>query len=467
MTPRGWALFAACRLSGGSPTSSSRWPWTPGFPPAFLAWLRVLLAALILLRSPGGTACCGAAGPRGWPLAVHRVRDRDPFPADRRRRAARLLLARRDPDRGHAALGRPCSPCASPVRAAHRHPPGRPLSGCRGGRAVGIDVAGNSDELLGAAHILVATLGYASGPMILKRYGTSPTSIRSAPSPAALGHRLGHAAPARRSAACRRRLPRATRSRRCVVLGLICTALGLPALLPPDRRDRARAGRRSSPTSTRWSRSRSAWRSSASSVERRRGGGAAADPGRVVAGDRRAAATRPGGGGDARAACAVVPVQPLGQPGAVRTSCAPSAAAAAPAAARARPPAAPRAASLRCPSGGSSDLDFATLPWSQVDRVGTSPIASISSSIGPVLGEDLRAEAAARPRLAGALGEPAEQRRGRRPGPARSRRPPIGRLGRSPVLGERTKRATPMRVPGLARRGRPAPRGRGGRRSVR
>ena len=34
---------------------------------------------------------------------------------------------------------------------------------------MGIDVAGNSDELLGAAAILIAALGYAIGPMTLKR----------------------------------------------------------------------------------------------------------------------------------------------------------------------------------------------------------------------------------------------------------------------------------------------------------
>ena len=35
---------------------------------------------------------------------------------------------------------------------------------------VGIDVAGSADELVGAAAILIAALGYAIGPMILKRH---------------------------------------------------------------------------------------------------------------------------------------------------------------------------------------------------------------------------------------------------------------------------------------------------------
>ena len=34
---------------------------------------------------------------------------------------------------------------------------------------VGLDVAGNAGELLGAAAILLAALGYAAGPMVLKR----------------------------------------------------------------------------------------------------------------------------------------------------------------------------------------------------------------------------------------------------------------------------------------------------------
>ncbi|NUT54749.1 MAG: DMT family transporter, partial [Thermoleophilia bacterium] len=35
---------------------------------------------------------------------------------------------------------------------------------------VGIDVAGRSDELLGAGFILIASLGYAAGPMVLRRH---------------------------------------------------------------------------------------------------------------------------------------------------------------------------------------------------------------------------------------------------------------------------------------------------------
>jgi drug/metabolite transporter (DMT)-like permease len=35
---------------------------------------------------------------------------------------------------------------------------------------VGIDVAGRGDELLGAAFILIASLGYAAGPMVLRRH---------------------------------------------------------------------------------------------------------------------------------------------------------------------------------------------------------------------------------------------------------------------------------------------------------
>src|SRR6185369_14032319 len=34
---------------------------------------------------------------------------------------------------------------------------------------VGLDVAGRGDELLGAAAILVAAVGYAAGPMVFKR----------------------------------------------------------------------------------------------------------------------------------------------------------------------------------------------------------------------------------------------------------------------------------------------------------
>ena len=34
---------------------------------------------------------------------------------------------------------------------------------------VGLDVAGDTDELIGAGAILLAATGYAAGPMVLKR----------------------------------------------------------------------------------------------------------------------------------------------------------------------------------------------------------------------------------------------------------------------------------------------------------
>ena len=87
---------------------------------------------------------------------------------------------------------------------------------------VGIDVAGQSDELLGAAFILIASLGYAAGPMVLRRH------LSDLDQRAVMGVSLAIAAvfltPVTAVGAARARRRRPTRCSRIVVLGLLCTA---------------------------------------------------------------------------------------------------------------------------------------------------------------------------------------------------------------------------------------------------
>ena len=238
---------------------------------------------------------------------------------------------------------------------------------------VGIDIGGHGSELVGAAAVLVATFGYAIGPLIVKRHlsGGDPLG----PVAGALGIASLFLLPLALGG-----FPTETPSddavASVVVLGLICTAFAflvffrLIAEIGPSRATIityvnpvvalalgvAILGEH---------------------VTDRSGRRPAADPGRLVAVDGRPRATGPGGGGDA---CGAWPWrrQPLSEPGA-RTSCAPSAAVRHRSSSRATARSVSRRAAPS-PSGGSS-ISTSTLPWSRC-RVVTSPISSISSSIG-------------------------------------------------------------------------------------
>ena len=88
---------------------------------------------------------------------------------------------------------------------------------------MGIDVAGSSDELLGAAAILVAAAGYAAGPMVLRRH------LADLDARATMGVALAIAAlPLTALAAIdpATSTPSGSAIASVVVLGLVCTALG-------------------------------------------------------------------------------------------------------------------------------------------------------------------------------------------------------------------------------------------------
>jgi len=89
---------------------------------------------------------------------------------------------------------------------------------------VGVDIAGEPDELLGAAALVVAALGYAAGPMILKRH------LADLDQRAVMGAGLCVAAVLLAPGAALDP-PEATPSAAALValavLGLVCTAAGL------------------------------------------------------------------------------------------------------------------------------------------------------------------------------------------------------------------------------------------------
>ena len=140
-----------------------------GLTPGFVAWSRVALAALVLLPVAIKTGALRGL-PLRWLVAFAIVEICIPFPligfGEQRISSslAAILIA---------ALPLVIAVLAMRFDDAERPTPTR-LAGMLIGLAgvaalVGIDIGGRGDELLGAAAVLAATLGYACGPLIVKR----------------------------------------------------------------------------------------------------------------------------------------------------------------------------------------------------------------------------------------------------------------------------------------------------------
>ena len=142
-----------------------------GLSPAFVAWARVTLAAVLLLPLAWRAGALRGLGARWRPLGAFAVVEIVvPFPliAAGEQRVASSL----------AAVLIATVPLIVALLALRFDPAeragGSRLVGLLVGLAgvvllLGVDVAGRADELVGAAMILVAAVGYAVGPMIVKR----------------------------------------------------------------------------------------------------------------------------------------------------------------------------------------------------------------------------------------------------------------------------------------------------------
>ena len=171
MSARAWTGFAALSLLWGVPYFFIKVAVDGGMSPAFIAWVRVVLAAAILLALAKRAGVLSSL--RGhWPwLAVYAlVEITIPFPL--------IAAGEQHVTSSLAAILIAAVPLFVALLAIRfdqaERASGRRLVGLLiglGGVVVlmGIDVAGKPDELLGAAAILVAALGYAVGPMVLKR----------------------------------------------------------------------------------------------------------------------------------------------------------------------------------------------------------------------------------------------------------------------------------------------------------
>jgi drug/metabolite transporter (DMT)-like permease len=169
MTARGWALFAAVSVIWGVPYLFIKIAVDDGLTPGFVAWSRVALAAVVLLPLAVRTGALRGL-PLGWLALFSVVEIAVPFPligfGEQRISSslAAILIA---------ALPLVVAVLALRIDHAERPTPTRlvgMLIGLGGVVAlVGIDIGGRGDELLGAGAVLLATVGYAVGPFIVKR----------------------------------------------------------------------------------------------------------------------------------------------------------------------------------------------------------------------------------------------------------------------------------------------------------
>ncbi|HXR14180.1 MAG TPA: DMT family transporter [Solirubrobacteraceae bacterium] len=172
MSARAWAAFAAVSVLWGIPYLFIRVAVDGGMPPIFLAWVRVLLGAVVLAAMAWRAG--GFAGLRArlrWLAAFAVLEIAIPFPL--------IAAGERHVASSLAAIIVAAVPLIIALLALRFEPSERVdrrrllglLVGFAGVIAlVGIDVAGSTDELLGAGAILLAAVGYACGPMILNRH---------------------------------------------------------------------------------------------------------------------------------------------------------------------------------------------------------------------------------------------------------------------------------------------------------
>src|SRR2546423_636304 len=226
MSARAWALFAASSVIWGVPYFFIKVAVDADVPPAFVAWSRVVLAAALLL--PLAARSGALRGLRGeiWPIAAYAATEiAVPF--------VLISVGEQHISSSLTAILIASMPLMVALLAVRLSPAGPP-TGLRlvgvfiglGGvvALLGVDVAGSADEVLGAALVLGATACYATAPIIVERRLAGLDSF--GPVAASLGLAAVALAPAA-IAAPPARVPSFDAVASIVVLGVVCTALGL------------------------------------------------------------------------------------------------------------------------------------------------------------------------------------------------------------------------------------------------
>ena len=223
MSRRAWIAFAATSVIWGIPYLFIRIAVRDGVTPPMLAWGRITLAAVVLLGLAWHAGTLGELRGRWrWLLAYAVAEVTIPFPL--------IAAGEQHVSSSLAAIVISTVPLVGAVLAlrfdhSERPTPTRALGllvGFSGVIAlVGLQVAGKGSELLGTAAILIAAVGYAIGPMLIKHRlgGLDPRAM--------LGGSLALASLLLAPIAALdppRAVPPAGAIASVVVLGLVCTA---------------------------------------------------------------------------------------------------------------------------------------------------------------------------------------------------------------------------------------------------
>lgn len=170
MSARAWTAFALVSVLWGIPYLFISIAVEDGISPGFLAWSRVVLGAAILLPLAWRAGALSRLRGHGRWLAVYATLEiAIPFPL--------IALGEKHVSSSVAAILIAATPLLVAVLARlfdhSERVGGRRLAGLVIGLAgvvalVGVDIAGERDELRGAIAILIAAVGYAAGPMTLQ-----------------------------------------------------------------------------------------------------------------------------------------------------------------------------------------------------------------------------------------------------------------------------------------------------------
>jgi drug/metabolite transporter (DMT)-like permease len=226
MTARGWLLFAAVSVVWGVPYFFIKVAVDADVPPGFVAWARVALAAVLLLPlAHRRGALVGLGGHRRAIAAYAACEVVVPF----------VLIAAGEQfiSSSLTAILIASMPLLVALLSARLSSADRP-TGLRlvglgvgfGGvvALLGVDVAGEADELLGAVMVLVATLCYATATIVVNRRLADLDPL--GPIAVSLGGAAVVLLPVA-LAAPPDGLPSLEALGSLAVLGVVCTALGL------------------------------------------------------------------------------------------------------------------------------------------------------------------------------------------------------------------------------------------------
>jgi drug/metabolite transporter (DMT)-like permease len=226
MTSRAWLLFAAVSVVWGVPYFFIKVAVEAGVPPGFVAWSRVTLGALLLVPLAWRRGALRGLGGRWRAIAAYTVCEvAAPF--------VLIAVGEQYIASSLAAILIASMPLMVALLSMRFSLEDR-ATGLRlvglfigfGGvvALLGIDVAGRPGELLGALLVLVATLGYATAPIIVDRALADLDPM--GPIAASLGLATLVLAPAA-VLAPPDGLPPGDALGALAVLGVVCTALGL------------------------------------------------------------------------------------------------------------------------------------------------------------------------------------------------------------------------------------------------